>query len=286
MNPRGDIMKRTILIILLCVAFNMTAAADQYFRVNVDTSPLEGQAGYLAFDFVDGDGAENNQVELTGFTGDVILGSPSAAGDVDGALIPGPLRLGDAEFFNSFLQPLEFGGWLEFDLNVSSEEGLFSVPDTLAFFVLDESQAPLASEDPTGADAKMIIELGADPAEPVIYPSAFVNVSLGSDLAIESIMADPDRLWPPNRRMVPVSLDVVLEDGSTGGSLCAIQGVTSNEPLVENDYEITGPLSVDLRAWRKGQGDGRIYTIEVLCQDGAAQASGTVEVKVPHDQGG
>ena len=52
------------------------------------------------------------------------------------------------------------------------------------------------------------------------------------------------------------------------------------------DWEITGPLTVDLRAERAGGGDGRVYTITVECSDASGNKSWTtVEVKVPHNKG-
>ena len=54
----------------------------------------------------------------------------------------------------------------------------------------------------------------------------------------------------------------------------------------EPDWEITGPLSLNLRAERRGNGDGRIYTIEIACTDGSGnESSATTMVTVPHDMG-
>jgi len=69
-------------------------------------------------------------------------------------------------------------------------------------------------------------------------------------------------------------------------SACRIIAVTSNEPsspgIREPDSEITGPLTVSLRADRSGQGDGRIYTITVECEDdGGNKVTSDVTVSVP-----
>jgi hypothetical protein len=102
---------------------------------------------------------------------------------------------------------------------------------------------------------------------------------------IVQINATPDILWPPNRRMVPIQLAVDALDDQDPAPVARIAGVTSNEPgnPSQPDWEITGPLSLNLRADRLGTGKGRIYTITIECQDAAGNvSSGSVEVTVPH----
>ena len=94
-------------------------------------------------------------------------------------------------------------------------------------------------------------------------------------------------------KMVPVTIAVSTFDNCDPAPICKIISVTSNEP--ENgscdgnkapDWEITGDLTVDLRAERSGCGNGRVYTIQVQCTDAADNSSvDTVAVYVPHDQG-
>jgi hypothetical protein len=79
-----------------------------------------------------------------------------------------------------------------------------------------------------------------------------------------------------------------------GEPTCSIVSVSSNELVIGKgagkthpDWEITGPLSVDLRAERSGTGTGREYTIMVECSatDGVTTSTATasVVVRVPHD---
>ena len=103
--------------------------------------------------------------------------------------------------------------------------------------------------------------------------------------AISSVTATPDMLWPPNHKMVSVALAVAVSDDTDPDPVCAISGVTSNEPI-DGDFEITGALTVDLRAERLGGGDGRVYTVEVECADATGNiATASSGVLVPHDQG-
>lgn len=101
-----------------------------------------------------------------------------------------------------------------------------------------------------------------------------------------------DELWPPNQKMVSVSLTVDVADNCDPMPRCEITGVTSSEPVIGDydwttpDWEITGPLTVDLRAERLDTGPGRVYTLTVQCTDAAGNKSTKLaKVTVPHDQG-
>jgi hypothetical protein len=100
---------------------------------------------------------------------------------------------------------------------------------------------------------------------------------------IHSVSANPSVLWPPNHEMVPVRVAVKASDDSPA-SVCRIIAVTSNEAVNRRApaWQITGPLSVNLRAERSGRGIGRIYTITVECEDeDGNRATGEVDVLVP-----
>ena len=111
---------------------------------------------------------------------------------------------------------------------------------------------------------------------------------------INSISANPDFLWPPNHKMIEVTVEVEAEDICDPEPFCWILGVSSNEPIngpgdgnTEPDWEYTDdPLVVLLRAERAGGDNGRVYTIHVVCEDASGNiAMADVEVTVPHDRG-
>ncbi|MEI6500696.1 MAG: hypothetical protein WCP21_06670 [Armatimonadota bacterium] len=65
-----------------------------------------------------------------------------------------------------------------------------------------------------------------------------------------------------------------------------IVGVTCNEAIAASDVQITGALTLSLRADRNGNGSGRVCTIKMSCTDASGnQSTATVAVTVPHDQG-
>jgi hypothetical protein len=122
--------------------------------------------------------------------------------------------------------------------------------------------------------------------------TATVTVVDETPPAITSIAVTPDELWPPNHRMVPVTVIVSAHDDCDPAPHAAIVSVSCNETAdargagsTEPDFEISGPLTADLRAERSGPGSGRIYTISVRVTDADGNtATGTVTVTVPSNQ--
>jgi hypothetical protein len=99
-------------------------------------------------------------------------------------------------------------------------------------------------------------------------------------------------LWPPNHQMVAIRLTAVATD-IVGVVSTRIVSVTSNEPDnglgdgdTAGDIQVTGDLTLNLRAERAGNGNGRVYTITVEARDAAGNATRrTTTVSVPKSQG-
>jgi hypothetical protein len=104
--------------------------------------------------------------------------------------------------------------------------------------------------------------------------------------AIAAVSASPNVLWPPNNKLVPVSVSVSDSDTCDPKPVCKITQITSNEAITSADAQITGNLTANLRAQRLGSGTGRIYTLTVQCTDASGNSSTAgATVSVPHDQG-
>jgi hypothetical protein len=129
-----------------------------------------------------------------------------------------------------------------------------------------------------------------DPAGLTSTTSVTVTVADTTAPVISSASVSPNAVWPPNHKMVPVSVTVSLADACGGPAECVIASVSSNEPAdglgdgdVANDWEITGPLTVNVRAERSGTGAGRVYTVVLACTDADGNTSTqNVAVTVPH----
>lgn len=98
------------------------------------------------------------------------------------------------------------------------------------------------------------------------------------------LSASPSTIWPPNNKMVAVKLTANVVD-TVSAATAHIISVSCNESA-NGDWQITGALTLSLRATRLGSGNGRIYTITVQATDAAGNSdTRTVTVSVPHDQG-
>jgi hypothetical protein len=145
----------------------------------------------------------------------------------------------------------------------------------------------------TGATPTVTLPLGTSPVRLTVDDGRGGSSSDTLDVTVRDTTApvpgpataSPSSLWPPNHKMVAVTVHASAQDACTAAPSCAIQKVTANEPI-DGAVEITGPLTVMLRAERLGGGSGRVYTIEISCRDIAGNAATTTAtVTVPHDQG-
>jgi hypothetical protein len=120
--------------------------------------------------------------------------------------------------------------------------------------------------------------------------------------ATGSVTPSQNTLWPPNHSVIPVTIDasaIVANNPDTYIRITSVDiteysGVEAGEAYGENTYdpnnfepdvEITGDLSLNLRAERTGPSTGRTYTVNVTATDCAGDHTFTAEVNVPHDKG-
>src|SRR6185369_15877131 len=115
-------------------------------------------------------------------------------------------------------------------------------------------------------------------------PASFAPYSFA--LANSSVDSSPGSLWPPNHKMVPVSLALSAPD--TCHVSCNITQISGTDGASAADWQITGAMTANLRSDRSGKDkNGRTYTLQLACTDPATNLTATksVAVNVPHDQG-
>jgi hypothetical protein len=95
-------------------------------------------------------------------------------------------------------------------------------------------------------------------------------------------------LWPPNHKMLPVTI-VGVTDPQEDDVVIRITGVTQDEPTEGQGDADTAPDGVSdgakvlLRAERSGGGNGRVYRIAFVADDGRGETcAGVVTLGVPH----
>jgi hypothetical protein len=117
-----------------------------------------------------------------------------------------------------------------------------------------------------------------------------VNVVDSIPPQILSVQATPNVLWPPDHKMIDVSVVVVAIDAVDPAPVSRILSVSSNQPVngtgdgdTAPDWQITGPLTVKLRSERSKNVD-RVYTITIESVDDAGNAS-TATTTVTVSQG-
>ncbi|MBX3738609.1 MAG: HYR domain-containing protein [Candidatus Didemnitutus sp.] len=102
--------------------------------------------------------------------------------------------------------------------------------------------------------------------------------------AITSVTPSIRAIWPPNKKMVPVTVTVAATD-AVGIASAKIISVATNQPDRRTQWQITGALTVNLLADREGDKQDRVYTITIEVRDAAGNVSlATTTVIVPHDQ--
>jgi Tol biopolymer transport system component len=134
-----------------------------------------------------------------------------------------------------------------------------------------------------------------------------VNTTIGSipiniqvvdtTLPTLSPVSDKNILWPPNHKMVNVTITANARDNS-GGLVTLSALVFSNEPQEGLDSgdtspdwttpiidQVNGIITLQLRAERSGNGSGRVYTVVIRATDQSGNSSqAAVDIIVPHDQ--
>lgn len=128
--------------------------------------------------------------------------------------------------------------------------------------------------------------------------TASASTTVKIDMTAPSCTSSPDpaSLWPPNHKMIDVSLVTSTNDALSGVASFVLASAASDEAdngLGDGDKpnDIQGftigsnDVSGSLRAERAGNGDGRVYTLGYSVTDEAGNsASCSGSVTVPHSQ--
>jgi hypothetical protein len=103
------------------------------------------------------------------------------------------------------------------------------------------------------------------------------------------LAASPAILWPPNNKLVLVTVTVTVSDDQDPAITLAAITCTDACDVAQDIAEATlktDDRSLQFRARRSGAGAGRIYTITYVAKDASGNSTtARTTVTVPHDQG-
>jgi microsomal dipeptidase-like Zn-dependent dipeptidase len=116
------------------------------------------------------------------------------------------------------------------------------------------------------------------------------SVRIDKTAPVITCVADPAVIWPPNGKLIPVTVDLSLTDALSNGVSYVMTEASSNEPGAATDivgFTVSGQaVRGAVRAQRDGRGTGRIYTLSYEGMDLAGNtASCSTTVTVPHNRG-
>lgn len=281
--------------VLILVFSRLTAASSGpvTYSVVINTSSISGTVGSLDMNFNPGLLAtQAASLRIVNFGGNGTLAANAAViGDVSGAL-PGALTFDNGTPFNDSFQGFTYGSTILFSFTLfgpalSSPDGVSTSGSTFSFSMFSDAAGtqPVLTTDTTDGFA-LVVNVNLDGTTTVTNFSNVATVTQCTAPTVTALTATPSVLFPPNHKMVPVSVSASTS-GGCGVVSCKVISVSSNEPIDDDgDFVLTGDLTLNLREERLGTGTGRVYTIAVQCTDsfGNSTAQNTT-VTVPHDQG-
>jgi hypothetical protein len=135
---------------------------------------------------------------------------------------------------------------------------------------------------------QLVVSDGELASEPALVTITVLD--LNDPPACEVAQASPARIWPPNHEWIPVEI-LGVADPNNDRVTITVTGVTQDEPTNGLGDGDTSPDAVVqggtvlLRAKRAGTGNGRVYQVSFLADDGfGGRCTGSVVVCVPHSR--
>src|ERR1019366_2742669 len=80
--------------------------------------------------------------------------------------------------FNELLQGVTFGSTMSFTLDLTTNFASGGIPDAFAFYLLDSTQNPFATSDPSGADSLFVINVDGLSPTPDVYTSSSATTTV------------------------------------------------------------------------------------------------------------
>jgi hypothetical protein len=171
--------------------------------------------------------------------------------------------------------------------------------------IADDDPLALAVESPEvpegddgAAPATFTVTLEPAPPAGNVESERTLVVRIDKTAPTVSCTASPHELWPPNHKLVPITVAVEVADAAAGSHGVVLESVTSNEPddargggdgKTVEDIQGFEPGTNDtaglIRAERAGTGNDRVYTLTYVARDRARNEQiCRTTVTVPHSR--
>jgi hypothetical protein len=146
------------------------------YPVVVDTSAVNGQTGFLDFQFAPGDATTQAAfITIDNFLTDgTLVGPPDVNGGASGEL-PGVLTIDNSTAFNDYFEQITFG--LSFTFNLTLDGPALQTPNgtsnsgsTFGIGLFDSAQNPILTNDPNGFAGLVNVLLDGSTAT-TVFPS-------------------------------------------------------------------------------------------------------------------
>jgi hypothetical protein len=173
--------------------------------------------------------------------------------------------------------PLGSNGWYTGDVTVT-----WSVTDPQSRIVTSRCDTTAITTDTTGTTLTCTATSDGGTA------SAHVTVKRDATPPIVTCIPTPSTLWPPNGKLVPVTVEVAVSDATAApdGFVLAETATTLGDPardIVEFDLGVPDTTGL-LRARRPGTADERVYSLVYVGRDVAGNTGQCVStIAVPRD---
>jgi hypothetical protein len=206
-------------------------------------------------------------------------------------LAPIPVAIGD--FNGDNMLDLVVGNYQDSTVSVllGNGDGTFALKTD---FVTGDGPYSLASADFNGDGRLDLAAADRGISHDGETVSVLTQIVPDATPPVVTVSANPTTLWPPNGKMVPVTISGTITDTGSGVNAgTAAYAVTDEYGHVQPSGKITlgsggsYSVTVTLQASHAGSdNDGRQYTITVSAKDNAGNlGSASTVVTVPHDQG-